>query len=80
MVPPSGGEAIPYDRLLLATGAEPVRLPIPGGDQPHVHVLRSLADCRAIVIGARRERLPAAIQAWRTRARDRFDLSGCRKP
>jgi NADPH-dependent 2,4-dienoyl-CoA reductase/sulfur reductase-like enzyme/nitrite reductase/ring-hydroxylating ferredoxin subunit len=46
------GTRLAYDRLLLATGAEPVRLPLPGMDLPHVHTLRTLADCRAIIAAA----------------------------
>src|SRR5215469_380759 len=59
----SGGERLSYDRLLLATGAEPVRLPIPGVDQPHVYTLRSLADCRAIIEAAKGARRALVIGA-----------------
>lgn len=45
----SNGEVVAYDRLLLTTGAEPVRLPIPGAGPSQVHILRSLDDCRALI-------------------------------
>src|SRR5271163_3163541 len=48
----AGGESVPFDRLLLATGAEPVRPSIPGAST-QIFVLRSLADCRAIIERAR---------------------------
>ena len=46
------GEVFSFDRLLLATGSEPVRLGSPGFERDNVHTLRSLADARAIIARA----------------------------
>jgi NADPH-dependent 2,4-dienoyl-CoA reductase/sulfur reductase-like enzyme/nitrite reductase/ring-hydroxylating ferredoxin subunit len=43
------GEMISFDRLLLATGAEPVRKSIPASKPSDIFVLRSLSDCRAVI-------------------------------
>ncbi|ABK13162.1 FAD-dependent oxidoreductase [Burkholderia orbicola] len=74
------GSRIEYGALLLATGAEPNRLNVPGADLPHVRTLRSRADCdaliaklktarRCVVVGASFIGLEAAA-ALRTRGLD----------
>jgi NADPH-dependent 2,4-dienoyl-CoA reductase/sulfur reductase-like enzyme/nitrite reductase/ring-hydroxylating ferredoxin subunit len=59
----SDGSKVAFDRLLLATGAEPVRLPIPGADQRHMHTLRSLSDSRAIIEQAKTAKRAVIIGA-----------------
>jgi nitrite reductase (NADH) large subunit len=43
------GASTPYDRLLIATGSDPVLLPLPGKDLPGVVTFRDLADVDAMV-------------------------------
>jgi len=57
------GRTLGYGALILATGAEPIRLPIPGADRPHVHVLRSLADSRTLVEKAKGSRRAVIVGA-----------------
>src|SRR5262249_11013093 len=56
-------EPLQYDALLLATGAEPIRLDLPGADRAHVHTLRSLADSRTIIAAAQRAKRAVVIGA-----------------
>ena len=59
----ANGEAIPFDRLLLATGAEPVSPSVPGAEPSDVLVLRSLKDCRAIIERAKSARRAVVLGA-----------------
>lgn len=45
----ANGRTLNYDRLLLATGGDPVHPNIPGIDKGHVFYLRTLQDCRRII-------------------------------
>jgi len=59
----SDGRALSYGALLLATGATPVRLSIPGHDLPHVCYLRTLADSRRIIDKAKGAKRAVVIGA-----------------
>ncbi len=57
------GEKLPFDTCVLATGSEPVRIPVPGADHPEVQVMRTIENSsrlqsrigegnRAVVVGS----------------------------
>src|SRR5262249_49673457 len=57
------GKTLPYGALILCTGATPIRLPIEGATLPHVHLLRTLADSRAIIAQLKNARRAVVIGA-----------------
>ncbi len=59
----SDGTRLSYGALLLATGAEPIRLSVPGASLPHVHVLRTLADSDALIASAAANRRCVVVGA-----------------
>ena len=63
LVRTADGDSLSYGALLIATGAEPVRLDIPGADLSHVHYLRSLADSRSIIQAAEHAKNAVVIGA-----------------
>lgn len=54
MRPAGGGDAeeLPYDKLILAPGASPLRPPLPGIDDPRILTLRNLQDMDRIKAAA----------------------------
>jgi NADPH-dependent 2,4-dienoyl-CoA reductase/sulfur reductase-like enzyme/rhodanese-related sulfurtransferase len=56
-------ESLPYDKLLLAPGAVPLRPPLPGIDDPRIFTLRSLQDMDRIKAAAATAQRIAVIGA-----------------
>ncbi len=59
----SDGRSLPYGALLLAAGASPVRLDVPGGSLPHVHYLRTIRDSDSIIDHATRAQRAVVVGA-----------------
>ncbi len=57
------GRQIAYGALLLATGADPVRLAIPATAGARIFYLRTFADCRAIIAAAESAKAAVVVGA-----------------
>jgi nitrite reductase (NADH) large subunit len=57
----AGGIEAPYDRLILATGSNPVVLPVPGKDLPGVVSYRDIADVERMIAAASERRHAVVI-------------------
>jgi NADPH-dependent 2,4-dienoyl-CoA reductase/sulfur reductase-like enzyme/nitrite reductase/ring-hydroxylating ferredoxin subunit len=57
------GRTFTFGAVLIATGAEPVHLAVPGAELPHVHLLRSPAQSRAIIARAETSRSAVVVGA-----------------
>jgi nitrite reductase (NADH) large subunit len=56
-----GGVVVHYDKLLLATGSDPVRLPLPGADLKGVVTFRDLDDVEAMVAASADPKASAVV-------------------
>lgn len=52
---------MPYDRVIIATGSTPFRLPVPGADKEGVVGFRSIEDCDRMIAAAGTYKTAAVI-------------------
>lgn len=57
----ASGDEVAYDKLVLATGSFPFVPPVPGKDQPHIHVYRTLEDLDQIAGSAKSSKVGVVI-------------------
>ena len=58
-----------YDKLILATGSFPFVPPIPGNDQEHCHVYRTIEDLDAIELSSKQSKSACSNRRWPARFR-----------
>lgn len=61
IVETQSGEKAHYDKLVLATGSFPFVPPIPGNDQPHCLVYRTIEDLEKITESARESKIGVVV-------------------